>query len=190
MKLVAATNNHNKVSEFRALLGEAFDVVTMRDVGVAIEVDETETTFFGNALLKAKAVSEATGFAALADDSGLEVDALDDAPGVYSARYAGEPCDDAANNAKLLKELEGVSERTARFVSVVVLYRPDGSYEVGEGSVEGKILNAPRGTGGFGYDPLFFSTELKKTFGEASPAEKNAVSHRARAIADLSKKLS
>lgn len=190
MKLVAATNNHNKVSEFRALLGEAFDVVTMRDVGVAIEVDETETTFFGNALLKAKAVSEATGLAALADDSGLEVDALNDAPGVYSARYAGEPCDDAANNAKLLKELEGVSERTARFVSVVVLYRPDGSYEVGEGSVEGKILNAPRGTGGFGYDPLFFSTELKKTFGEASPAEKNAVSHRARAIADLSKKLS
>ena len=115
MKLVAATNNHNKVSEFRALLGETFDVVTMRDVGVAIEVDETETTFFGNALLKAKAVSEATGFAALADDSGLEVDALDDAPGVYSARYAGEPCDDAANNQKLLRELQtllGVSSLT------------------------------------------------------------------------------
>lgn len=156
-----------------------------------MDVEETGATFFENSLIKAKAITEITGKASLADDSGLVVDVLGGAPGVYSARFAGEPCNDENNNDKLLKLLEGVKyeDKTARFVSVVTLYYPNGEYVFSEGSVEGHVLSERRGDGGFGYDPLFYCDKLGKTFGEASQEEKNLLSHRANALSELRKKL-
>lgn len=187
-KLVVASGNKNKVKEIKALLGNRFEVVSMKEMGVFVDVEETGTTFEENALIKAKAVYELCGLPAVADDSGLIVDALNGEPGVYSARYAGEPCDDAKNNEKLLFNLKNEPNRAARFVSAVVLY--DGKTAVtGFGTVEGSIIDEYRGTNGFGYDPLFLVTELNKTFGEASDEEKNSVSHRARALQSLTEKL-
>ena len=190
--LVAATNNPHKITEFREILGNNFEVRSLKELGLHVEVEEDADSFYGNAYKKAKAVCDICGLAALSDDSGLIVDALGGAPGVYSARYAGEDGNDEANRKKLLKALKDVRDfekRTARFHSSVVIVYPDGSSLSGEGDVEGKILFEEEGSEGFGYDPLFFSPELGKTFAEATPEEKNSVSHRGRALRDLVKKL-
>ena len=189
-RLIVATANAGKAREFKKML-PAFDVCCFADLGVHCDVEETGTTFYENALIKAKAVCQALGAPALADDSGLCVDALDGAPGVYSARYAGGHGDDAANNALLLKNLSGKAEgeRTAYFESCVALCLPDGRSFTASGRTYGKILSVPEGENGFGYDPLFFSDELGKSFGIASAEEKNAVSHRAKALAALSEKI-
>lgn len=182
MKIAIATNNPNKLREIRAILGGFFDeALSLADLGIDIDIEETGTTLTENALIKARTIRDLTGLPALADDSGLMVDALGGAPGVYSARYAGEEHDDKKNNALLLKNLEG-KPRDAKFCSVIALCYPDGRELTAEGSVRGVILEEERGTGGFGYDPLFFSPELGKTFAEATPEQKNSISHRSRAL--------
>lgn len=187
-KLVVASSNKGKIKEIKALLGKRYEIMSMSDLGINVEVEETGTTFEENAIIKAKAIYEVCGKAVVSDDSGLIVDSLGGEPGVYSARYAGEEHDDEKNNEKLLKKLEGKSDRRARFVSSVVFY--DGNRLVtAEGSVEGEILPERKGSNGFGYDPLFFSYELNKSFGEATDEEKNRVSHRARAFKNLTDKL-
>ena len=186
MKVVAATGNKHKLKEFRAIFPD-WEIVSEQDAGFDGDVEETGETFAQNALIKARAVCRATGCAALADDSGIAVDALGGAPGVYSARYSGG--DDADNRALLLKNLEGAANRRAHFASAVALVFPNGRELVAEGRTEGEILHEERGTGGFGYDSLFYSYDLKKSFGEATDEEKNSVSHRGRALAALEAKL-
>lgn len=191
MQLLLASNNAKKRAELEALLAPAgLTVVTPRDVGGVEDVDEDQPTFAGNAAKKATAAARSTGLWTLADDSGLEVDALDGAPGVHSARYAGTHGDDAANNAKLLAALDGLPEeqRGARFVCALALASPDGKV-VGEfaGQTRGRILESPRGEGGFGYDPLFLFTEdgyavSGTCFAELTGAQKASVSHRGRAL--------
>ncbi len=183
-KLLVATNNRGKREEIRALLADLPIAIVGGDQAALPAVPETGETYAENALLKARAAVAATGLAALADDSGLEVDALGGAPGVRSARFAGPEADDEANNRLLLARLAGVPPpaRTARFVCTMALVLPDGRAVVTRGSVEGVILAAPRGGGGFGYDPLFYYAPFAATFGEAEPAAKNEVSHRARAL--------
>lgn len=190
MRVVVASSNEGKVREIRHVLEPlGWEVVRASDVGrEALEVDETGETFLENALIKARAYAAAFGCPALADDSGLEVDALGGAPGVRSARYAGEPTDDAANNAKLLAELKDVpaAERTARFRCVMALVWPDGRVLAADGVCEGSIGFEPRGTGGFGYDPLFLPYAAPgKTMAELSPDEKSAISHRGAALRAL-----
>jgi len=197
--LVFATRNPGKLVELRQLLpGIAVlgvDEAAAR-LGRAIpEVDEDADTFAGNAAKKAREVSRATGFPALADDSGLEVDALDGAPGVWSARYAGPGADDAANNARLLEALRDVppARRTARFRSVLALADIAGPLRdtviTADGTCEGVVLDAPRGTGGFGYDPLFLVPELGQTFAELGVGTKGELSHRARAMQAIKPRL-
>ncbi|HEY0192416.1 MAG TPA: non-canonical purine NTP pyrophosphatase [Kofleriaceae bacterium] len=200
--LVFATRNPGKLVELRQLL-PGIDVLGVEEaearVGRSIpDVVEDADTFVGNATKKAREVALATGFPALADDSGLEVDALDGAPGVYSARYAGNGgggSGDAANNAKLVEALRGVpaERRTARFRSVLALADPAGPLRdavvTADGVCEGVVLDAPRGTGGFGYDPLFYVPELGQTFAEAGVGTKGELSHRARAMRDIRPKL-
>ena len=155
-KIIAASNNKNKLREFEAILGGRYRIVSMREAGIDAEIDETGTTFEENALIKASYVMQATGCAAIADDSGLEVDALGGAPGVYSARYCGRHGDDEANNDLLLANLAGVpAPRTARYVAAIALVRPGMEPVVRRGTCEGEILKERRGNGGFGYDPLF-----------------------------------
>jgi XTP/dITP diphosphohydrolase len=186
--LVLATRNSGKIKELEALLsGSGLAVLGLDafpDIG---EIEETGATFAENALLKARAVAQATGLVALADDSGLAVDALSGAPGVYSARYSGEGATDAKNNLKLLDALKDVAEadRGCRFMSVVAACAPNGAQLLAEGRWEGRVLRAPRGAGGFGYDPLFLDLELGKSAAELAPAEKNARSHRGRALRAL-----
>ena len=196
MKIAAATNNKHKVTELTALFSGMPDVelVTLRELGFTDEIIEDGETFLDNARIKALAVHRATGLACVADDSGLCVDALGGEPGVYSARYAsedGENSDDKANNEKLLRNLKNVpdNERTARFVSALCFIDADGNEVSAIGKCEGIITRGERGEGGFGYDPLFFFPEYGKTFGELSPEEKNAVSHRANAVKILASKL-
>ena len=188
IKIVMATHNGNKLREIRALLDgnglSDITLLTLSDIGYNQEIEETGTTFSENAYIKAS-VPARLGYYGLADDSGLEVDYLLGAPGVYSARFAGEPCNDAANNEKLLEELEEVPEslRTARYVSVISFVSPVSpaeSFSV-SGKCEGLILEEYRGEGGFGYDPLFYVPELHKTFAQVTMEEKNAVSHRGKA---------
>lgn len=188
-EVIIASNNANKVREIKQILGHKFRFYTMAEKGIRVEVEEDGETFFDNAYKKAKTIAGMTGMIAIGDDSGLEVDALDGAPGVYSARFAGEPCVDANNNAKLLKLLENETNRDARFISVVVMAYPDGRMVSGIGRAEGTILYEGRGTGGFGYDPLFLSKELGITFAEATAEQKNAISHRARALWSLADNL-
>lgn len=193
MKIVAATNNKGKVKEIKSILGEiGLEVVSQGEIGLDLDVEETGTTFEENALLKARAAAQASGMSALADDSGLCVDALDGAPGVYSARYAGEGATDAMLIEKLLTVMSGVpkEKRGAQFVSVVALVTPEGKEFTARGSADGLITESPCGSGGFGYDPVFFSSELKKTYAQMSDAEKNRVSHRYRALMELKKILS
>ena len=182
MQLIAATGNQNKLRELAEIFPE-HQFLSAKEAGFSGDVEETGTTFRENALLKARTVCRATGKPALADDSGLCVDALNGAPGVYSARYSGGG--DAENRKLLLKNLEGVENRRAHFVCCIALVFPDGRELVAEGRTEGTILYENRGTGGFGYDSLFLSDDLGKSFAEASEEEKNAVSHRGRAINKL-----
>lgn len=183
MKLAIATNNQHKLQEIRAILGDSFEeLLSLKDLGIDVDVEETGTTLEENALIKARTILALSGIATLADDTGLMVDALNGAPGVYSARYAGEEHNDAKNRALLLKNLDGVKDRSAHFATVIALCYPDGKTLTASGRVNGEILLSERGTEGFGYDSLFFSTELGKTFAEATQAEKNSVSHRGRAL--------
>lgn len=184
-RIVIASRNQGKITEFRELLKDLpVEILTLADFPSIPEVQETGSSFRENALLKARAVTAATGLIALADDSGLEVDYLGGAPGVYSSRYAGPAHDDGANNRKLLAALEGVPlhQRTARFRCVIAITTPEGGEYFSEGACEGRIALAPRGEGGFGYDPLFLVPSLGKTFAELGPEVKNRISHRAQAM--------
>ena len=188
-KIAVASNNKHKIEEIRAMLAEiyggALEVKSLSEIGFSGDITEDGETFEENAAIKARAAA-ALGYIAIADDSGLCVDALNGAPGVYSARFAGEPCDDRKNNDKLLELLSDVPEsrRGAKFVSVICCVTPDGQTVTARGECPGRILFSRRGSGGFGYDPLFFC-ELGKTFAELTPAEKNRISHRARAMANF-----
>ena len=193
MKLIIASNNAHKVSEIKAILGCFYDeILSLREAGIDMDVVEDANTFEGNALKKAREVfAVADADAVLSDDSGLMVDALGGAPGVYSARYAGEGHDDAANNAKLLDALKDVpgEKRTARFRTSVALIRRGMPAVTANGSVEGVILHSPQGENGFGYDPIFYYPPLGKSTAEMSPEEKNRVSHRANALKGFYEKL-
>ena len=190
MEIVLATNNAHKLQEMRAILGGFFDkMYSLAELGIDVDVEETGSTLEENSYIKAKAICDLTGKIALADDTGLMVDALDGAPGVYSARYAGDEHNDANNRALLLKNLQNASDRTAHFGTVITICYPNGKTVSAEGRVDGYITTDERGTNGFGYDSLFFSTELGKTFAEASQDEKNSVSHRGRALRNMVEKL-
>jgi XTP/dITP diphosphohydrolase len=194
VKLVLASSNAGKLRELRELLdGNGIELIAQGDLGVG-DADETASTFVENALLKARHAARATGLPALGDDSGLCVDALGGAPGLYSARYAGHHGDAAANIIKLLDALKDVPppRRTAHFYAVIVLLRhPDDPQPViAEGTWSGQILDAPRGTGGFGYDPVFFDPEHGAAAAELDPVLKNGISHRGRALAALRERLS
>ena len=190
MKMVLASKNAHKLTEMQAILSaQGVEVVLESDVGVDIDVEETGTTFEENSLLKARAVMEATGLPAIADDSGLCVDALNGAPGVYSARYGGPGLDDVGRYRLLLENMRGQLDRRGKFVSVITLCMPNGDVIAARGECPGTLAYAPKGTGGFGYDPIFFLPELKKTFAELTPEEKNAVSHRANSLKEFQKKL-
>lgn len=189
-KLVLASNNFGKLRELRAMLGDTFDVRSMRDMGIQLEVDETGETFEENALLKAQALMDICHCATLADDSGLCVDALGGRPGVHSARYCGVHGDDEANNQLLLKELDQANgTRSAHYGAAIALCRPGRVPLITYGKCDGEILREYRGEGGFGYDPLFLSKDLGVTFAEADAESKNRVSHRARAIQALIERL-
>ncbi|MGN1020872.1 MAG: ribonuclease PH [Aristaeellaceae bacterium] len=179
--LVVASGNAHKLRELQAIFGDYYTVVSMQAAGFRGLIEENADTFAGNAAIKAEAVCAATGLPTLADDSGLTVDILDGEPGVMSARYAGGHGDDAANNALLLRRMKGKEVRTAAFVCAIALKIPGRDTLIAEGSCPGVILEAERGSGGFGYDPLFLYEPLNKTFAELTDEEKNRVSHRARA---------
>lgn len=190
MKLVLASKNPGKLKELQEILGSlGVEVLLESQVGLDLEVEETGTTFAENAFLKADAVMRASGLPAIADDSGLVVDALDGAPGVYSARFGGKESD-GERTALLLEKLEGVPEekRTARFVSAIACCLPDGRTITADGSCEGVIADAPRGQGGFGYDPVFLVPPLGRTFAELSAEEKNRISHRGSALRAFAEK--
>ena len=191
MKLLIASNNAHKIREIKEILGDLFDeILSLREAGVSADPEETGETFEENARIKAEAILQLTGCAALADDSGLEVDALGGAPGVHSARYCGRHGDDAANNALLLRNLAGVpAPRTARFVSAVALARPGQPTRICRGTCEGTVGFAPRGNNGFGYDPYFTPLGMDKTFAELPAEVKNGMSHRAHALAALRRAL-
>ena len=193
MKIVAATGNKHKIEEIESITKKfGMNVITKAEAGVGdLEVEETGTTFEENSLIKAEAIMKATGMPAIADDSGLEADALNGAPGVYSARFSGEGATDESNNAKLLKLMENIpdDERSARFVSVVTLCFPDGTVVAARGECPGTLRRSPRGDGGFGYDPLFVPVGYDKTYAEISAEEKNIISHRAKALGILRMKL-
>jgi XTP/dITP diphosphohydrolase len=185
-EVVLATKNRGKMEEFASLLRGVFQkIVPLTDLHSVPEVVEDGHTFEENALKKARSISGFTQKLVLADDSGLEVEALGGRPGVFSARYAGEDARDRDNIDKLLRELRGLSNRRGRFVCSLALVFPDGKEIVAEGACEGIIIDEPRGGGGFGYDPVFFIPEMNKTFAELGSEEKNRVSHRARAVRAL-----
>ena len=186
-KIVIASNNAHKLREISEIFPE-YEIISQRTAGFDAEVEETGCTFEENALIKARAACAALGLPVLADDSGLCVNALSGAPGVYSARYCGWHGDDKTNRECLLKNMLGKEDRTAYFCSAIALVYPDGRELVVEGRTYGKILFAESGNGGFGYDPLFFSDDLQKSFGEATAEEKNTVSHRYRALCALREK--
>ncbi len=188
MQIVLATRNAGKTREFSALMaGMGVTVLGLDAFPEVEEVEETGTTFEENALLKARAVAAATGLVAVADDSGISVDALGGAPGVYSARYAGGHGDAEANNAKLLQELKDVPDvrRTARFVCVVAAAKPDGSVITARGEWEGRITHGYAGKSGFGYDPIFLDPEMDMTAAQMTPEQKNSRSHRGKALREL-----
>lgn len=184
MKLLVATRNKHKLEEIRQIFALPGLALLAADevAGLPEDVVEDADTFEGNALKKARELCAASGLWTLADDSGLEVVALDNAPGVLSARYAGEPCSYPANNAKLLSALEGIADRRARFRCVIALCAPDGRAWTVEGRCEGNIIEAPRGSNGFGYDPLFVPEGHAQTFAELDSETKNALSHRGNAL--------
>lgn len=186
-RVVLATNNPKKLVELRRVVEQAgvdLEVLSLADVEPYPEPDETERTFEGNALIKARAAAERSGIAAVADDSGLEVDELNGMPGVRSSRWAGPMCDDDENNELLLAQLHGVpaERRTARFCCALALVSPDGQQRIWHGTMEGRIGEAPVGDNGFGYDPLFIPDGEERSSGEMSPEEKDAISHRGEAV--------
>lgn len=188
-EVIIATKNEGKVREFKAMLEpRGYDVKSLLDIGYTPEIEETGQTFEENAVIKAETISKETGKIVIADDSGLSVDYLGGSPGVYSARYAGEEKNDLANLKKLLKELEGVEkeDRSARFRCALALCTPGQETKTVEGSVEGYITEEPRGTNGFGYDPVFLVKDKDQTMAELSSGEKNKISHRVEALKKLS----
>lgn len=184
MKLIFATNNRHKLEEVQDVLGEAYTLATPRELGVTEEIPEEEPTLEGNALQKARYLYRRTGENCFADDTGLEVDALGGAPGVHSARYAGEAKNSQDNIALLLKNLAGKTDRKARFRTVIALIL-DGKEYLFEGIVEGRIIAEEHGAGGFGYDPVFIPEGSSETFAEMGAEEKNRISHRGRAVRAL-----
>jgi len=192
MKIVFATRNEGKVKEIKDMLeGTGIELVSLNEYDDIPEIIEDGNSFLENALKKAKIAAESTGEAVLADDSGLRVDILEGEPGINSACYAGDSATDEENNKKLLAELRGIPQekRQASFCCVLVLYKRDGSYEYFEGRWNGVIIDEARGANGFGYDPIFFVPELRKTAAELPPEMKNKISHRGRAFAELKKRL-
>ncbi len=187
LRFVIASGNKHKIEEIKAILQSELNceisVISMKEAGFTDDIEENGTTFFENAYIKANALKSKKWFS-IADDSGLSVDCLDGAPGVYSARFAGEPCNDKNNNDKLLQLMENVpaEKRTAHFDSVIACITPDGDCISTLGRCRGTILTTPRGTGGFGYDPLFYYEPLNKTFAELTAEEKNSISHRAQSM--------
>ncbi len=189
-KFVLATHNPNKVREMSNILGKfGVEVVSPKELGITVDVEETGTTFAENSMLKAKAICEASGLPAIADDSGLCVDALNGGPGVYSARYGGEGLDDRGRYMLLLSSMQGQTTRAAHFACAIACAFPNGDTLTAEGRCDGTIAFAPMGEGGFGYDPVFFVPELKKTFGQLTGEEKSAISHRGRALKSFTEKL-
>lgn len=189
-KFVLATHNLGKLKEMSAILSRfGVEVVSPKDLGITVDVEETGTTFAENAMLKAKAVCAAAGLPAIADDSGLCVDALNGGPGVYSARYGGEGLDDKGRYMLLLNNLRGQTTRAAHFACAIACAFPNGGELTAEGRCDGTIAFAPMGEGGFGYDPVFFVPEKAKTFGQLTAEEKSAISHRGKALADFAEKL-
>ena len=187
-----SSRNKKKIAELQTLLGEyieGIEILSLDDVGIYGEIEENGNSFVENALIKARTAAK-SGYIGVGDDSGLEVSALGGAPGIYSARYAGEHGDDAANNELLLKNLDGVSDRSARFVCALACVFPNKEDDICVmGEAKGEILSAYKGKGGFGYDPLFYFAPLEKTFGELTPEEKNKISHRSDAIKKLADEL-
>ncbi len=184
MQLVFASNNKNKIREIRHVLGESFTLLSLSDINMADDIPETEPTLEGNALAKARFIYNTTGLDVFADDTGLEVDALNGLPGVYSARFAGEEKDSNANIEKILAMLGNTENRNARFRTVIALIIDENEY-LFEGISEGTIINEKRGSEGFGYDPVFVPEGKKLTFAEMDLNEKNSISHRARAFEKL-----
>ena len=187
-KIVFATSNEGKMREIREILKDlGVEVLSLKEAGVHVDIVEDGDTFEANAVIKAKAVWEKTGGIVLADDSGLEIDYLNGEPGVYSARYMGEDTSYDIKNWNLIHRLNGVAEeeRTARFVAVIAGVLPDGRVVTTRGTMEGFIAYEPAGAGGFGYDPVFFVPEYKKTFGQLTAEEKAAISHRGKALQDF-----
>ena len=189
MKIIAATKNKNKIKEFGDIL-KGFEIISQEEAGVDIDVEETGTTFEENSLLKAMAIYKATGIPAIADDSGLEVDALGGEPGIYSARYGGEGLDDKDRVNLLLKNMQNIPDenRTARFVCAITYVDENGTVTA-KGTCEGRITHAPAGENGFGYDPVFFVQEFGKTTAEISAEEKNSISHRGKALRLFAEKI-
>lgn len=189
-KFVLATHNPGKLAEMKEILsGLGVEVLSPAEAGVEVDVEETGTTFTENAMLKAKAICAAAGLPAIADDSGLCVDALNGGPGVYSARYGGEGLDDRKRCLLLLRNLRGQGTRAAHFSCAVACAFPNGDTLTAEGRCDGAIAFAPIGDGGFGYDPVFLVPERGKTFGQLSAEEKSAISHRGKALAAFSEEL-
>lgn len=185
-KIVVASGNAHKIKEIAAMLPD-YEIVGYKQFA-DFEIEETGKTFYDNALIKAKSVAERLNLPALADDSGLSVDVLKGAPGIYSARYAGDGIDEH-NNELLLKNMKGVTDRRAKFVCCMVYYDVNGEILSATGEVKGEILTERQGENGFGYDPIFYSYELAKPMGKASAEEKNSVSHRHRALTEIIKKI-
>lgn len=190
MRIVVATKNKGKMREIKAILSDSkYEILSMEDIGLDIEVEENADTFMGNAIKKAVEIMKACNEITLADDSGLVVDALGGAPGVYSARYAGEHGDDMQNNLLLLKNMESQKNRKAKFVCAMALAFPDGRIINVEGEFHGQIDYEMKGTGGFGYDVLFYLPEYNMTSAEISADEKNKISHRSKALQLIKEKL-
>lgn len=190
-KLIFATNNQGKVNEIRQILGDKYDVYSLKDLDIHTNIVEDGTTFEENAVIKAKAVCEETHEMVLADDSGFEVDYLGGEPGIYSARYLGEETSYDIKNAEILRRCENAKdhERTARFVCAIACAYPDGRVETTKGVIEGVLAREPKGTNGFGYDPIFYLPERGCTTGEMEPEEKNRISHRGIALRKMVEKL-
>jgi XTP/dITP diphosphohydrolase len=187
-KIILATNNLNKLREFRQII-KNFEIVSLKEAGIFHETIEDSDTFAGNALKKAREIAEISGLPTIAEDSGIVVDALGGAPGVYSARFALDEYDgadiDNANNDKLLRLMKNERNRKARFVSTICYYRPDGTYDIVEGALCGEIAHEKKGAGGFGYDVIFYLPEYGTTSADIAAEEKNRISHRAKAIEKL-----
>lgn len=183
-QLVFATNNAHKLDEVRNILGDTFEILGMAQIGCHDDIEETADTFAGNALIKARYIKKKYGYDCFADDSGLEIEALGGAPGVYSARFAGEGHNSEKNMDKVLSLMQGKSNRNARFCTVVALVTGEGEHTF-EGEIKGEILDERRGKGGFGYDPIFRPENETLTFAEMGDDRKNAISHRARAVKKL-----